>query len=67
LDESRRLAPVGGDRIQTLCILWQRIKLCVEVLTGTQLDDHGAVRVLDADTWHDRRRRLHALGGPPLK
>jgi WD40 repeat protein len=45
----------------------ERITLWVEVLTGQELDDHGAVRVLDAGTWHERRRRLDQLGGPPDK
>jgi WD40 repeat protein len=45
----------------------ERITLWVQVLTGQELDEHGAVRVLDADTWHERRRRLEELGGPPDK
>jgi WD40 repeat protein len=44
----------------------ERVKLWVEVLTGQELDEHGAVRVLGADTWHERRRRLEELGGPPI-
>jgi hypothetical protein len=29
------------------------------------LDADNVARVLDADTWHERRRRLDELGGPP--
>jgi hypothetical protein len=31
-----------------------------------ELDDNGAVHLLDAATWRKRRQRLHELGGPPL-
>jgi WD40 repeat protein len=41
-----------------------RIALWVSVLTGLELDEtSGAVRVLDAATWEQRRTRLEALGG----
>jgi hypothetical protein len=35
------------------------------VLTGMELDAGGAVQVMDAPTWRERRRRLDELGGPP--
>jgi hypothetical protein len=44
----------------------EQVSLWVQVLTGQELDDHGAVHVLDADTWHERHRRLEELGGPPV-
>jgi serine/threonine protein kinase len=44
----------------------QQIDLLVQVLTGTDLDEHGGVRVLDAQTWPDRRARLKKQGGAPL-
>jgi hypothetical protein len=43
----------------------ERITLWTQVLTGMELDDHGAVQVLDGPTWQERRRRLEQLGGPP--
>jgi WD40 repeat protein/tRNA A-37 threonylcarbamoyl transferase component Bud32 len=62
-DQTARLwpvpQPVAGDA--------HRVTLWVEVITGLELDAHGSVRVLDANTWHDRRRRLKELGGPPLQ
>jgi WD40 repeat protein len=51
-------APVAGDV--------ERIVLWTQVLTGLELDADGVARVLDAATWHERRLRLNALGGPPL-
>jgi WD40 repeat protein len=45
----------------------ERLSLWVQVLTCQELDEHGAVLVLDADAWQDRRRRLDELGGPPVK
>jgi WD40 repeat protein len=50
-------APVAGPVEQI--VLW------VEVLTGTELDADGGVRVLDAPHWRQRRQRLEELGGPP--
>ena len=41
-----------------------RLTLWAQVSTGLELDEHGEVRILDADAWHDRRRRLHDSGGP---
>jgi WD40 repeat protein/tRNA A-37 threonylcarbamoyl transferase component Bud32 len=43
----------------------ERIQLWAQVLTGMELDTHGAVSVLDGPTWQERRRRLEQLGGPP--
>jgi hypothetical protein len=44
----------------------EHVVLWTQVLTGMELNDHGAVRVLDAETWHERRQRLRGLGDPPL-
>jgi hypothetical protein len=49
--------PIQGDP--------ERILLWVQVLTGQDLDEHGSVLELDANTWEQRRQRLQALGGPP--
>jgi hypothetical protein len=35
------------------------------VLTGMELDDSGALQVMDALTWRERRQRLDEMGGPP--
>jgi serine/threonine protein kinase/WD40 repeat protein len=45
----------------------ERITLAVQILTGKELDDDGIVRVLDAKTLQDRRRRLEELGGQPFR
>jgi eukaryotic-like serine/threonine-protein kinase len=37
----------------------------VETITGLELDERGAVRVLERGAWLERRRRLEAHGGPP--
>jgi tetratricopeptide (TPR) repeat protein len=50
-------APLPGDLPRL--IAW------VETATGLTLDDQGAIRGLDGDAWHERRRRLEQLGGPP--
>jgi WD40 repeat protein len=50
-------SPVGGDS--------RRITLWVQVITGLDLDESGAVHILDAKTWQVRRRLLEELGGPP--
>jgi hypothetical protein len=34
--------------------------------TGLELDEGGAIRVLDAETWQERRRQLDKLGGLPV-
>jgi WD40 repeat protein/serine/threonine protein kinase len=43
----------------------ERIRCWMQVLTGTELDGHGALRVLDAAAWQQRRRQLDSRGGPP--
>jgi WD40 repeat protein len=43
-----------------------RLGLWTQVATGLEIDEHRAVRVLDAQTWQERRKRLETLGGPPL-
>jgi tetratricopeptide (TPR) repeat protein len=42
-----------------------RLSAWVETLTGLQLDEQGAIRVLDGAAWRQRRDRLSQLGGPP--
>jgi WD40 repeat protein len=49
--------PIRGDP--------ERIMLWTQVITGLEVDDLTAVRVLDAATWRERRERLEKLGGPP--
>ena len=44
----------------------ERLTLWVQVLTGRELDAGGSARDLESATWHERRRRLQELGGPPL-
>jgi WD40 repeat protein len=51
-------APVAGDV--------ERVRLWVQVLTGTELDGERVAGSLSRDTWGERRRRLEELGGPPL-
>lgn len=43
-----------------------QIVLWVQVITGMELDESGAVRVLDLKEWHRRKRQLEQLGGPPM-
>ncbi len=43
----------------------RRLSAWVESLTGLELDQQGAVRVLDGVAWRQRRQRLGELGGPP--
>ena len=50
-------APLSGDL--------PRLAAWVEAATGLELDDRDSIRVLDGDTWRDRKRRLEQLGGPP--
>jgi eukaryotic-like serine/threonine-protein kinase len=52
--------PVPVDGSPARIILW------TQVITGLELDDSGMVRLLDADAWQERRRRLQEQGGPPL-
>ncbi len=42
-----------------------RLIAWVETLTGLELDEQGAIRVLDDAAWRQRRDRLSGLGGPP--
>jgi WD40 repeat protein len=44
----------------------RRITLWVQVITGLEVGDNGVVRALEAEAWHERRRLLQELGGPPL-
>jgi WD40 repeat protein len=43
----------------------ERVRLWTELVTGMELDQGGAVRILGAADWLERRRRLDELGGPP--
>ena len=43
----------------------ERIVCWVQVVTGLELDPSGGFNVLDASEWHQRRKRLQELGGPP--
>ncbi|MFO0957095.1 MAG: protein kinase [Isosphaeraceae bacterium] len=43
----------------------ERIRCWVEVLTRMELSPEGAVHVLKAGEWDERRLRLRELGGPP--
>jgi WD40 repeat protein len=43
-----------------------RIAAWVQAITGLELDDDGAVRLLDGKTWQERRRLLNELGGSPM-
>jgi tetratricopeptide (TPR) repeat protein len=42
-----------------------RLIAWVETLTGLDLDEQGAIRVLDGAAWRQWRDRLSQLGGPP--
>ena len=43
----------------------ERLTLQVEVQTGFELAEDGfTIRVLDAKTWQERRRRLNAMSDP---
>jgi WD40 repeat protein/tRNA A-37 threonylcarbamoyl transferase component Bud32 len=48
------IAPLGGTPEQIL--LWS------QVITGMEMDEYGAARMLDAGTWQERRRKLEELG-----
>lgn len=43
-----------------------RVTLWLEVMTGLELDESGAIVPLDANTWEQRRERLKEMGGPPI-
>jgi len=42
----------------------EHLRLWVEVLTGTEMDEQGSVRVLPAPAWQQRRQRLAERGVP---
>jgi WD40 repeat protein/serine/threonine protein kinase/Flp pilus assembly protein TadD len=42
-----------------------RLAAWVEAATGLEMDERGAIRVLDRSAWLERRQRLEQLGGPP--
>jgi len=44
----------------------RRIKLAVEVLTGMEMTDDGALHELPAAAWQQRRQALALLGGHPF-
>ena len=44
----------------------ERIRLWAEASTNLAMDDFGAVRILDAATLEQQRRRLQELGGAPV-
>jgi len=45
----------------------ERLILEAEVLSRTELDRDGQIRVLDGKTWHERRQRLAELGDASLR
>jgi hypothetical protein len=49
--------PLAGDPDRITCWL--------QVLTGMELDEREALRLLDAGSWQERRRQLQEWGGPP--
>jgi WD40 repeat protein len=53
----RAPAPIAGDP--------RRINLWVELITGMEVDEFYEIRLLDAETWQERRQLLSGLGGPP--
>ncbi|HEY7315921.1 MAG TPA: serine/threonine-protein kinase [Gemmataceae bacterium] len=44
----------------------KRVRLCVEVSTGLELDGLGVAHWLEAPSWESRRQALKELGGPPI-
>jgi len=44
----------------------RRVRLWVQSVSGLELGDSGEVRVLEAQTWNERRRLLEEIGGPPV-
>jgi WD40 repeat protein/serine/threonine protein kinase len=69
--DGRSVLTLGGDEVLRA---WDapapvtdplpRVRLWVQVLTGMTLDEDGAVRLLDAAAWQDRRRQLGQDVGP---
>jgi hypothetical protein len=43
----------------------EHLVLWTQVITGMELDNQGAVRILDAGAWQERWQRMMRLGGPP--
>jgi hypothetical protein len=41
-------------------------KASKQVITGLEVDELTAVRILDDATWEQRRQCLQELGGPPV-
>jgi WD40 repeat protein/tRNA A-37 threonylcarbamoyl transferase component Bud32 len=62
VDNSARLWPILASTKGSP----QQIALWLSVRTGLELDESGAVHVLDAEAWQQRRQRLEQFGGPPL-
>jgi WD40 repeat protein len=71
--DGRRVVTAGQDRHVRQ---WQvpqppadgsaeRLRLWVEVLTGLELDEAGALHTLSREATAERRRSLEGLGGPP--
>jgi WD40 repeat protein len=70
-DLSSQLTPLGGPPVWAVPLTTvdgdpRRIITWVQVMTGLELDENGAVRFLDPQAWQDRRRLLDELGGPPM-
>jgi WD40 repeat protein/serine/threonine protein kinase len=51
--------PIAGDPDG------RRLELWAQISTGTELDRHGGVQLLDKPAWDERRRRLEQTGGLP--
>ena len=46
---------------------WQQTSaLRSSASSGTEADEHGNARALDAAQWQERKHRLQKLGGSPL-
>ncbi|MGK0186274.1 MAG: WD40 repeat protein/serine/threonine protein kinase [Verrucomicrobiales bacterium] len=43
----------------------KRIELWLQVITGMELEADGQVHPLDPESWQERRKQLHDLGGAP--
>jgi eukaryotic-like serine/threonine-protein kinase len=44
----------------------RQLEQWIQVLTGTDLDESGGVRVLEVASWRERREQLRAVGGAPI-
>jgi WD40 repeat protein len=58
-DHTARLWPLPAPAVGAP----EQATLQAEVLTGLELDANDVLHVLDAASWHARRRRLHELSG----